>query len=65
MLAAGHGGAGWIVAFPRLSLLDIDRNCGAGSADWVDAGNFDSGQAMHLARLWFHDNPARIYRLAT
>jgi predicted TIM-barrel fold metal-dependent hydrolase len=29
----------------------------------VDAGDFDREEALRLARLWFHDNPARIYRL--
>lgn len=29
----------------------------------VDAGDFDRAEALRLARLWFHDNPASIYRL--
>jgi len=29
----------------------------------VEAGDFDRQYALHLARLWFHDNPSRIYRV--
>ena len=29
----------------------------------VDDGDFDRAEAMRLARMWFHDNPTRIYRL--
>ena len=29
----------------------------------IDADDFDREYAIHLAKLWFHDNPARIYRL--
>jgi hypothetical protein len=29
----------------------------------VDDGDFDADYALHLAKLWFHDNPARIYKL--
>lgn len=29
----------------------------------IEAADFDREHAMHLARLWFHDNPTRIYRL--
>jgi predicted TIM-barrel fold metal-dependent hydrolase len=29
----------------------------------VDAGDFDLPEAMRIARMWFHDNPARIYKL--
>ncbi len=30
----------------------------------VDGGDFDGEEALRIARLWFHDNPARIYGLA-
>ena len=29
----------------------------------VDAGAFDPPRALHIARLWFHENPKRIYGL--
>ena len=29
----------------------------------ITAGDFDRAEAMRLARLWFTDNPTRIYRL--
>lgn len=29
----------------------------------VDEGFFDLDEALRLARLWFHDNPKRIYKL--
>jgi predicted TIM-barrel fold metal-dependent hydrolase len=29
----------------------------------VEAGDLDRAEAIHVARLWFHDNPTRIYRL--
>jgi len=32
-------------------------------AERVEAGDFDRGYALDVARLWFHDNPSRIYRL--
>ena len=32
-------------------------------ADRIDAGDFDREYAMHIAKMWFHDNPSRIYRL--
>jgi len=32
-------------------------------ADRIEVGDFDRPHAVHLARLWFHDNPARIYKL--
>lgn len=32
-------------------------------ADRIDAGDFDREYALEVARLWFHDNPSRIYRL--
>jgi len=32
-------------------------------ADRIDAGDFDRERALHIAKLWFHDNPARIYGL--
>jgi predicted TIM-barrel fold metal-dependent hydrolase len=30
----------------------------------VQAGDVDRPEALRLAKLWFHDNPARIYKLA-
>ena len=30
----------------------------------VEAGGLDREEAVRIARLWFHDNPARIYGLA-
>jgi uncharacterized protein len=32
-------------------------------AQRIDAGDIDRELALRLARLWFHDNPARIYRV--
>lgn len=32
-------------------------------ADRIDSGDFDREYALEVARLWFHDNPSRIYRL--
>jgi len=29
----------------------------------VEEGDFDQEEALRLARLWFCDNPTRIYRL--
>lgn len=29
----------------------------------VEAGEWDRAYALHVARLWFHDNPVRIYNL--
>ncbi|HUU43676.1 MAG TPA: amidohydrolase family protein, partial [Planctomycetota bacterium] len=29
----------------------------------IEAGDFDRAEAMRLARMWFIDNPTRIYRL--
>jgi len=29
----------------------------------VEAGDFDRPRAVELAKMWFHDNPARIYRV--
>ena len=29
----------------------------------IELGEMDFAQALGVARLWFHDNPARIYRL--
>ena len=30
----------------------------------IEARDFDKEYAMHLAKLWFHDNPCRIYHLS-
>ncbi len=35
----------------------------AALAERVQAGDFDRGEALRIARLWLHDNPARIYKL--
>ena len=32
-------------------------------ADRIEAGDFDREYAVYLARLWFYDNPMRIYKL--
>ena len=29
----------------------------------VAAGDFDRAEAVRIAKLWFHDNPTRIYKL--
>jgi hypothetical protein len=29
----------------------------------IDGGDLDRDEALRIARLWFHDNPARIYGL--
>jgi len=29
----------------------------------VDAGDFDTEEALRIARMWFYDNPARVYSL--
>ena len=29
----------------------------------VEAGDLNRGEAMRIAQMWFHDNPARIYKL--
>jgi hypothetical protein len=35
----------------------------AALADRIASGEFDREEAMRIARLWFYDNPARIYGL--
>ena len=35
----------------------------AALADRIETGDFDKEYALHLAKLWFHDNPKRIYHL--
>ena len=32
-------------------------------AQRIEAGDFDRQYAMHLAKLWFYDNPGRIYKI--
>ena len=32
-------------------------------ADRIQADDFDREHAVHVAKLWFHDNPSRIYKL--
>ncbi len=34
-------------------------------ADRIEAGDFDRDYALELAKMWFVDNPSRIYRLST
>ena len=44
--------------------LALAKECVASAlAKRVESGDFDRGRALHIARLWFHDNPTRIYRL--
>jgi predicted TIM-barrel fold metal-dependent hydrolase len=44
--------------------LVMARECAASAlARRVDAGDFDRAEALRIAKLWFHDNPTRIYRL--
>ena len=44
--------------------LVMARECVASAlARRVDAGDFDRDEALRLAKLWFCDNPARIYKL--
>ena len=44
--------------------LVLARECVAGAlARRVAAGDFDTAEALRIAKLWFHDNPMRIYRL--
>ena len=44
--------------------LVMARECAASAlARRVDAGDFDQAEALRIAKLWFHDNPARIYKL--
>ena len=32
-------------------------------ADRIEDGDFDKEYAMYLAKLWFYENPCRIYNL--
>jgi predicted TIM-barrel fold metal-dependent hydrolase len=42
--------------------LVMARECVAAAlATRVDAGCFDRAEALRIARMWFHGNPARIY----
>jgi predicted TIM-barrel fold metal-dependent hydrolase len=44
--------------------LVMARECVASAlANRIEAGNLDREQALQIARMWFHDNPARIYGL--
>ena len=44
--------------------LVMARECVAVAlANRVQAGDFDRAEAMRIARMWFDDNPARIYGL--
>jgi predicted TIM-barrel fold metal-dependent hydrolase len=36
----------------------------AALADRIEAGDLDRDAALHIAKLWFAENPARIYRLS-
>ena len=35
----------------------------AALAERVQAGDFDRAEALRIAKLWMHDNPARVYGL--
>jgi hypothetical protein len=35
----------------------------AALAHQIEAGELDRAEAMQVARMWFYDNPAHIYRL--
>jgi predicted TIM-barrel fold metal-dependent hydrolase len=44
--------------------LVLARQCVAAAlANQIEAGELDRAEAMHIARMWFYDNPARIYGL--
>jgi predicted TIM-barrel fold metal-dependent hydrolase len=44
--------------------LVMARECVATAlANRIEAGSFDRAEALRIARMWFHDNPARIYRI--
>ncbi|HEY3322261.1 MAG TPA: amidohydrolase family protein [Planctomycetota bacterium] len=44
--------------------LVLARECAAAAlGDRVDAGDFDKPEALRMAKMWFHDNPYRIYGL--
>jgi len=44
--------------------LVMARECVAAAlANRVEAGDLDRAEALRIARMWFHDNPARIYRI--
>ena len=45
--------------------LVMARECVAAAlADRIEAGDLDRKEALRIARLWFFDNPARVYGLA-
>jgi predicted TIM-barrel fold metal-dependent hydrolase len=42
--------------------LVMARQCVAAAlANKIEAGDLDRGEALRIARMWFYDNPARIY----
>jgi predicted TIM-barrel fold metal-dependent hydrolase len=44
--------------------LVMARECIASAlAHRIEAGDFDRAEAMRIARMWFYENPARIYGL--
>jgi hypothetical protein len=44
--------------------LVMARECvSAALASQIEAGAFDRAEALRIARMWFYDNPARIYEL--
>jgi len=44
--------------------LVMARECAAAAlAARIEAGDFDRAEALRIARLWFHDNPVRVYKL--
>lgn len=45
--------------------LVLARQCVAAAlANGIQAGELDRAEALRIARMWFYDNPARIYGLA-
>jgi predicted TIM-barrel fold metal-dependent hydrolase len=45
--------------------LVMARECVAAAlADRIEAGDLDRAEALRIAKLWFCDNPTRVYRLA-
>ena len=58
-------GADYLYAVQKVwGHLVLARECVASAlARRVDAGDFDRAEALRIAKLWFHDNPVRIYKL--
>ncbi len=58
------GDVRWIVHKVYGHLELARRNVASVLARRIEAGSMDLDEAERLARTWFFDNPARIYRLA-